>query len=61
MGEIKNNGIPTPKTKGSMGDIYIDTSTGEQYECVFAYSSHSYCKHGSSSRINRVCLLKNLI
>lgn len=45
MGEIKNNGIPTPKTKGSMGDIYIDTSTGEQYECVFAYSSHAYNKN----------------
>ena len=42
MSEIKNNGIPTPKTKGSMGDIYTDTSTGEQYICVFAYSSHAY-------------------
>lgn len=37
MANIKGTGIPTRKTLGAMGDIYTDTTTGKQYECVFAY------------------------
>lgn len=37
MANIKGNGEPTRKTVGAMGDIYTDTTTGKQYECVFAY------------------------
>lgn len=37
MANIKGTGVPTRKTLGAMGDIYTDTMTGKQYECVFAY------------------------
>lgn len=37
MANIKGTGVPTRKTLGAMGDIYTDTTTGKQYECVFAY------------------------
>lgn len=37
MANIKGNGEPTRKTVGAMGDIYTNTTTGKQYECVFAY------------------------
>lgn len=37
MAMIKGNGKPTRKTKGAIGDIYTDRSTGRMYKCVFAY------------------------
>ena len=37
MNQLKGNGIPTKKTKGALGDIYTDTSTGKKYKCVFSY------------------------
>ena len=37
MANIKGNGVPTKNTKGSVGDIYTDTKTGQKYKCVFAY------------------------
>ena len=37
MSEIKNNGVPTMKTKGSVGDVYTDISTGAQYKCTGSY------------------------
>ena len=37
MSEIKNNGAPTMKTKGAVGDVYIDISTGAQYKCTGSY------------------------
>ena len=41
MGIIKGNGAPTRKTLGALGDIYIDSSTGKRYKCMFAYRSDS--------------------
>lgn len=37
MSTIKGKGIPTRKTKGAIGDIYIDSTTGKQYKCTNAY------------------------
>lgn len=37
MSEIKNNGAPTMKTKGALGDVYTDISTGAQYKCTGSY------------------------
>ena len=37
MKQLKGNGIPTKKTKGALGDIYTDTSTGKKYKCIFSY------------------------
>ena len=37
MSEIKNNGAPTMKTKGAVGDVYTDISTGAQYKCTGSY------------------------
>ena len=37
MNQLKGNSIPTKKTKGALGDIYTDTSTGKKYKCVFSY------------------------
>lgn len=39
MATIKQKGIPTRNTKGSIGDIYIDSNTGNHYQCTFAYKS----------------------
>lgn len=39
MAFIKGTGVPTRQTSGAIGDIYVDTNTGEQYKCVFAYRS----------------------
>lgn len=37
MATIANNGKPTIKTAGSVGDIYVNTNTGKRYRCDFAY------------------------
>lgn len=37
MARIMNNGKPTTKTAGVIGDIYIDKQTGLVYRCTFAY------------------------
>ena len=37
MANIKGPGAPTKNTKGSVGDVYTDTKTGQKYKCVFAY------------------------
>lgn len=37
MSKITGKGIPTRKTKGAIGDIYTDTSSGRQYKCTNAY------------------------
>lgn len=39
MATISENGIPNKFTKGSIGDMYIDLETGEQYICVMSYRS----------------------
>lgn len=39
MAIIKQKGIPTRHTSGSIGDTYIDLDTGNKYECTFAYKS----------------------
>lgn len=38
MSEIKNNGAPTMKTIGAVGDIYTDILTGTQYKCTGSYN-----------------------
>ena len=37
MAQLKDNGVPTRKTKGALGDIYTDTNTGKKYKCIFSY------------------------
>lgn len=37
MAKLTGKGAPTRKTIGGLGDIYTDTITWHQYECVFAY------------------------
>lgn len=37
MAQLKDNGAPTRKTKGALGDIYTDTNTGKKYKCIFSY------------------------
>lgn len=37
MSILKNIGAPNKSTVGSLGDIYIDTKTGDEYKCMFAY------------------------
>lgn len=41
MNEIKLKGLgaPSNKTEGGIGDIYMDTTTGTLYKCVYAYRS----------------------
>ena len=34
---LRKNGKPGSNVAGTVGDIYIDTNTGEKYECIFAY------------------------
>ena len=41
MNKLKGTGIPTRKTAGAIGDIYIDTATGKQYKCVFSYRENT--------------------
>lgn len=41
MAQLNGKGVPSRKTAGAMGDIYTDTVTGKQYECVFAYRDNS--------------------
>ena len=41
MAQLNGKGVPSRKTAGAMGDIYTDTTTGKQYECVFAYRDNS--------------------
>ena len=38
MGLIKEKGAPGRFTKGSVGDMYIDLDTGNEYLCTFAFS-----------------------
>ncbi len=37
MATITKAGVPTRKTKGAVGDTYIDSTTGDKYKCTFAY------------------------
>lgn len=41
MAKLTGKGVPTRKTAGALGDIYTDTNTGKQYECVFSYRENS--------------------
>lgn len=42
MAKIKGVGAPTKKTKGGIGDIYTDKTTGKQYKCTGSYGSAAY-------------------
>ena len=42
MAKIKGVGGPTRKTKGSVGDIYTDTTTGKKYKCDGSYGSANH-------------------
>lgn len=39
MAKLTGIGAPSRKTKGAVGDIYIDKNTGIEYTCTFAYKS----------------------
>ena len=51
MAAIKREGAPTSNTKGCIGQLYIDTLTGNMYVCVSAYSDTSGNK-GYDWRLN---------
>ena len=40
---LSGYGAPTKNTVGSIGDIYIDLSTGIKYKCksIFSYTGHN--------------------
>lgn len=42
MATIKNVGAPTKRTKGGIGDIYIDKATGRKYKCTGSYGSAAH-------------------
>ena len=46
MAEIKGKGLPTRQTKGALGDIYVDTTTGVKYKCTgaFGVTTHAESK-----------------
>lgn len=37
MSTINGKGLPSRSTAGSIGDIYIDITTGRRYKCVDSY------------------------
>lgn len=37
MAIIKHQGAPNRQTKGAIGDIFVNTVTGDKYTCTFAY------------------------
>jgi len=37
MSTINGKGLPNRSTAGSIGDIYIDITTGRRYKCVDSY------------------------
>lgn len=41
MAIIKGKGVPTRKTAGALGDIYIDTASGKRFKCMGAYNISS--------------------
>ena len=47
MAEIKGKGLPTRKTVGALGDIYVDTTTGVKYKCTGAFGVTT---HAASSK-----------
>lgn len=38
MARYKKEGAPTNRTKGMIGDVYEDVTTGKRYSCVSSYS-----------------------
>ena len=42
MANLKGTGAPTKKTVAAIGDIYMDTATGKQYQCTFAYRTNNH-------------------
>lgn len=39
MANLEGVGAPSRDTNGSIGDIYTDKRTGDEYICTFAYKS----------------------
>ena len=37
MSLVKGNGAPTAKTRGAIGDLYLDVDTGTKYQCISRY------------------------
>ena len=37
MSLVKGNGAPTAKTRGAIGDLYLDVDTGAKYQCISRY------------------------
>lgn len=46
MAVIREKGMPTRNTKGGVGDIYIDVTTGRQFKCTSAYGSSVQSDYG---------------
>ena len=42
MASISGTGAPTRQTKGSVGDIYTNTTNGKQYKCTAAIKTNYY-------------------
>lgn len=45
MAQLKGQGRPVARTKGSLGDTYTDLNTGDVYKCTYAGNSSSDDKY----------------
>lgn len=36
---LNGKGAPTSLTKGAVGDIYVDTATGDKYKCTLSFGT----------------------
>ena len=45
MAQLKGQGRPVARTKGSLGDTYTDLNTGDVYKCTYAGNSSSNDKY----------------
>ena len=42
MAEIKKAGVPGKDTAGQLGDIYINTLTGDRYKLAYIFETTTY-------------------
>lgn len=45
MAQLKGQGRPVARTKGSLGDTYTDLNTGDVYKCTYAGNLSSNDKY----------------
>lgn len=45
MQKIEGKGVPTRKTKGAIGDVFINMLTKKMYKCTNAYEANGQCDY----------------